>query len=107
MKASEFIVIFSTCPSEQVAMDLALQLVEKKLAAGVNILPIVKSIYIWKGETRIDDEVQLMIKTQRDKFEAISAHINEVHPYELPEVVAVSLTCGLSSYLSWINKTVE
>ena len=107
MEDPEFIIIFNTCPSQEIAVGLASGLVEKKLAACVNIIPAVKSVYVWQGKTECDDEVLLIIKTRGDRFEAISRHINKEHPYELPEVVAVSMSCGLPPYLSWINEVVE
>lgn len=107
MQDSELIIIYSACPSQQIAMDLASTLVEKKLVACVNIIPAVKSVYIWQGQTKNHEEALLIMKTQRDRFNAISEYINKEHPYELPEVVAVSISDGSPPYLSWINEAVK
>lgn len=100
----EFIAVYCTCPSEDVANKIASALVEQRLAACVNILPAVRSVYIWEGATQMDNEQLLMIKTCRDRYTAVEVTICAQHPYELPEVIAVPLVGGSRGYLKWIHE---
>jgi periplasmic divalent cation tolerance protein len=101
--ATQYTIALSTCPDSTVAETIASALVEESLAACVNIIPNLTSIYRWQGKTEKDNEVLMLIKTQTDLFSALSARIKEMHPYELPEVIAVSITNGLSDYLDWVR----
>jgi periplasmic divalent cation tolerance protein len=96
------VLVFCTCPDEAVAERIANALVEERLAACVNRLPGVVSTYRWKGETHRDSECLLLIKTTVERFDALRERIVAVHPYELPEVIAVDVILGLSPYLDWI-----
>lgn len=89
------------------AQSLVASLLEQRLAACVNIVPGVQSHYEWKGELCCDAEVLLYIKTRRERYEAVEAAIRRLHPYELPEIIAVPITMGLAPYLSWIDQQVE
>lgn len=89
------------------AQSLVASLLEQRLAACVNIIPGVQSHYEWKGELCCDGEVLLYIKTRRERFAAVEAAIRRLHPYELPEIIAVPITMGLAPYLSWIDQQVE
>lgn len=100
----QYSVIFNTCPDEKVAEQLASKLVESKLAACINILPGITSVYSWKGKIEKDREVLLLIKTRKESYVQVEAMIKEFHPYELPEVISVSVDQALPSYLSWINE---
>lgn len=91
-----------TCPDAETARRIADALVGERLAACVNLLPGIASTYRWQGKVAHADEVLLVAKTVRDRFEALSARVLELHPYELPEVVAVELAGGLPAYLAWI-----
>ena len=95
-----------TCPSRQVAERLAHQIVEKRRAACVNIIPGVQSVYRWQGQITQDEEYLLVAKTTREGFASLSAQIVAEHPYELPEVIGVSIEQGLSAYLRWIEEEV-
>jgi periplasmic divalent cation tolerance protein len=86
---------------------LAKQLVTEKLAACVNILPNLTSIYQWQGNIETANEYLLMIKTKVDQYQAIENWIKANHPYELPEIIAVSIEHGLPEYLQWINTCVS
>lgn len=92
---------FVTCPPDQ-ADALAAALVESGVAACVNILPQVRSVYCWNGAVCRDDEALLLIKHRADRFEALRAAVLERHPYELPEIIAVDLDRGHPAYLDWI-----
>lgn len=99
--------ILSTCPDQQSADTIATALVEQGLAACVNIVPGIQSIYLWQGKVERQGELLLLIKARGDAFSAISARIVELHPYELPEVIAVTIGNGLQPYLEWINEEPE
>jgi len=107
MQVSHHRLCLCTCPDEQTARDLARSLVEARLAACVNILPAISSVYVWQGQIEQDDEVLLLIKTQQQRLADLEAHILERHPYELPEVIAVPVTEGLTGYLQWLDDVME
>ena len=99
----EAIIVFCTCPDEAVAERIATALVEEHLAACVNRIPGIASIYRWKGQVSRDNECLLLIKTTRDRFDALRDRIVALHPSELPEVIAVDIALGLDRYLDWIE----
>lgn len=99
----EFQLILTTCPNEEVAKEIAKHLVTEKLAACVNILPNITSVYQWENELQCDNETQLLIKTQSDKFTRLSERINELHPYDVVEVIALNIQQGDKHYLNWIQ----
>jgi periplasmic divalent cation tolerance protein len=98
------IVVFSTCSSEEEAANIARALVEARLAACVNIIPQIRSIYHWQGAIEDDTEWLLVIKTRRDLFEQLAAKLRTVHSYEVPEAIALSIVDGLPDYLAWIDR---
>ncbi|XP_053236127.1 protein CutA isoform X1 [Podarcis raffonei] len=97
---------FVTCPNQTVAQEIARALVEKKLAACVNIIPQITSIYEWKGKIEEDSEVLLMIKTRSSRASALAEFVRSVHPYEVAEVIAVPIQEGNPPYLQWVEETV-
>jgi len=103
MPDSSYQIVLNTCPDESVAQNIASALVEKRLAACVNIVPGVVSIYRWQGKINQDQELLLIIKSTSDAFPAISDCIQSLHPYELPEIIAVPIDTGLPQYLSWLS----
>ena len=94
---------FCTCPSREVAETLASAVVEARLAACVNILPGVISVYRWQDAVETAEEVMLWAKTSRRHFPALAERLRAGHPYELPEIIAVSINTGSEPYLQWIN----
>jgi periplasmic divalent cation tolerance protein len=94
--------ILSTCPDTDTAQRLARTLVDERLAACVNVLPGVGSTYRWQGRVEQADEVQLLAKTSADRRDALMARLAELHPYELPEILAVETAAGLPAYLDWV-----
>lgn len=100
------LVCFCTCPDRAVADRLAETLVAERLAACVNVVPGLHSVYRWQGTVERSDETLLLIKTTRAGLPALSARIAGLHPYELPEVVAVEVAGGLSAYLDWVAEQV-
>ncbi|MDR7069846.1 periplasmic divalent cation tolerance protein [Pseudoxanthomonas japonensis] len=94
--------ILSTCPDADTAQRLARALVDERLAACVNLLPGVVSTYRWQGQVEQATEVQLLAKTTGERREALVARLAELHPYELPEILAVETAAGLPAYLDWV-----
>ncbi len=99
--------VLTTCPNEVVAKDIAQHLVTEKLAGCVNIIPNITSVYCWKNELQCDSEVQLLIKTTSEIFDALNARINELHPYEVVEVIALNIQQGDKHYLNWITESLK
>ena len=94
-------VVLVTAGSQQQALAIAKTLVKSQLAACVNIVPL-QSIYTWQGELHQEQEWQLLIKTELALFEMISAQIQQLHSYQVPEIIAIPLVAGSNSYLQWI-----
>ena len=97
------LLVFCTCPDAETARRIADSLVEQHLAACVNILPGMTSVYRWKGEVHLDQEHLLLAKTRRERLDELKVHVVMQHPYELPEIIAVEIVAGLDAYLSWIR----
>ena len=100
-------IVLSTAGSEQEAHKIAHILVKRRLAACVNILPRVQSIYRWKGEIESAQEWLLLIKTRADKFSAVRDAIAELHSYEVPECIVLEIEDGSLPYLQWLEKATE
>jgi periplasmic divalent cation tolerance protein len=98
----EIILVFTNLPDRAAALKLARELVEKRLAACVNVLGECASVYRWKGEIEEAAEVPVLIKTRAGRYAELEAAIRKLHPYELPEIVAVPVTHGLDEYLEWV-----
>ena len=103
----QHIIALNTCPDEEIAGKIAKLLVEHQLAACVNILPAIKSVYRWQGKIEQDNEVLLIIKTHKDVFSRLEILIRDNHPYELPEIVAVPIDTGLKQYLNWMDESLD
>ena len=97
------VVLFSTCPNMAEAEKLASHLVETRLAACINAVPAIRSFYRWKGKVENDPEVLLVIKTARDRVDAVRAEIEKLHTYELPELIALPIVDGAPNYLVWLD----
>jgi periplasmic divalent cation tolerance protein len=92
-----------TTPDHDIAGVIATALVEKRIAACVNILPEIRSIYRWEKEVHDDGEVMMIIKTRTDLFDPdLIACVKELHPYQVPEIIAVKIEMGESTYLKWL-----
>ena len=103
----EVLLIYTNLPDKESAESLAAHLVEQRLAACVTILAPCLSVYRWAGAVEVATEVPLMIKSTTATYAALEAAIRARHPYELPEIVAVSVARGLPAYLDWVvNETV-
>jgi periplasmic divalent cation tolerance protein len=101
------IVVLSSVGSAADGERIARALVERRLAACVNVLPGVSSLYRWKGEVTRDQEVLLVIKTREERFAALRDALGELHPYELPELLALSIAAGHAPYLAWLDESVS
>ncbi len=100
--SAEVLIALCTCPTAALAEDIAEALVAEGLAACVNILPGVTSVYRWQGELQRDCEFLTLIKTTRARLPELTDRIRALHSYELPEVVALPVTGGLPAYLNWV-----
>jgi len=98
----EFIVIYCTVPNKKEGKQIAKALVVRQLAACVNIIDKVESVFSWDYKLMEDKEVLLMIKTKKSLFEGVSAVIKELHSYNVPEIIAVNITQADKTYLEWI-----
>ncbi len=98
--------VLSTCPDRQSADAIASRLVEDGLAACVNIIPGLRSVYMWQGKVEHSNELLLLIKTRVHCYGRLEEVIRRRHPYELPEIVSVPIETGLTEYLSWIDASV-
>jgi periplasmic divalent cation tolerance protein len=100
---SRYVVCLVTIDDPVKAGDIARHLVEERLAACVNIIPEIRSIYLWKGQVCDDKERLLIIKTRQDLFDKLMTAIRALHPYEVPEIIALNVEKGLPEYLRWID----
>jgi len=97
-------VVLVTAPDAEVAARLARALVEERLAACVNLVPGVRSIYRWAGAVQEEQEILLVIKTREDRVAALSRRVHELHPYEVPELIAMGVFGGSERYLAWLRE---
>lgn len=97
------LVVLCTAPDAEVGARLARGLVEARLAACVNVIPGLRSFYSWQGRVQDDTEVQLFIKTRRGRLEDVERWIGEHHPYDVPEVLVLSVAGGSKPYLDWLR----
>ena len=104
---AEYSLVLTTFPQEEAAREFAEELIARQLAACVNVLPEMTSVYHWDGKIEQGRECQLLIKTLAAKVEDLSQYIVENHPYELPEIIEVPISGGLPNYLSWIKGVVS
>jgi periplasmic divalent cation tolerance protein len=100
----DYSVILTTTPNIDEAKEIAHTLVEKKLAACVNIIPNVSSIYCWQDKIVDDEEYILVIKTRKEHYKAVKKTILAMHSYELPEIILLPIKDGYKNYLNWIKK---
>jgi periplasmic divalent cation tolerance protein len=100
------IIVFVTCETKEQATNIAEAVVKDKLAACVNVVPGIRSCYVWKKELTWSDETMLVIKTTRGRFEQLSDRVRTEHSYELPEIIAVEIEQADQRYLDWIDEHV-
>ncbi len=102
---AEYCIVLCTCPDQASAEKIAAAVVAEQLAACVNIIDGVTSVYRWQGETQSSRELQLIIKSRCERYAALQSRVQALHPYELPEIVAVPIVAGLPDYLAWIAES--
>lgn len=102
---SEPLLVLTTWPDAQGARQLAQTLLERRLAACINILPAMASLYTWQGRVTAGEEHQLFIKTTAARYDALQQAITERHPYAVAELIAVPIVQGLPAYLQWIDES--
>ena len=104
---SDLVLVLTTLPPTADAAAFARTLVEERLAACVNVLPEMRSIYRWEGEVQDEPERQVVIKTSAVVADALVRRIGELHTYETPEAIVLPITAGAESYLAWIREATE
>lgn len=105
MATNNYIIVLTNCNSSETASSIAETLVSNKLAACVNIVNSIESVYQWQGKIEHDKEILLIIKTRQTLFSQVEQAIQELHNYELPEVIAVPIVSGAKNYLNWIQSS--
>ncbi len=98
------LITLCTCPSQTVAEEIASTLVEQGVAACINIIPAITSIYKWQGRLEKEGEALMLIKTDRSRYSDLEQALTTLHPYELPEIIAVPVEQGLAGYLNWVTQ---
>ncbi|KAL8251828.1 hypothetical protein R6Q59_035521 [Mikania micrantha] len=99
------IVVYVTVPNKEAGKKLAASIVKEKLAACVNRVPGIESVYLWDGEILTDSEELLIIKTRESLLNALTEHVKENHEYDVPEVIALPITGGSIPYLEWLKNS--
>ncbi len=106
IQKNSYCMVTATCPEIKAAEDLAMKILEKKLAACVQLMPIV-SFYEWENKINKDDEILMIMKTRDELYNQLESFILENHSYEVPEIVKLPVTDGSPSYLSWIDEVTK
>ncbi|MDQ7038308.1 MAG: divalent-cation tolerance protein CutA [Aquificota bacterium] len=101
-----YLVVLITAPKDK-GEEIANLIVEKKLGACVNVVPEVKSLYWWRGNIEEDTEALLVVKTSSSKFPQLLKEVKEVHPYTVPEIIALPIVAGNEDYLKWIDDSLR
>ncbi|WP_440224089.1 divalent-cation tolerance protein CutA [Dokdonella sp. MW10] len=101
------LLVYSTVPDADTGARIARTLVDERLAACVSVLPGLTSTYRWQDAVHVDAELLLMAKTTRERHDALAARLLELHPYELPEIIAVEAAAGHASYLAWVARQTQ
>lgn len=104
---TDALVVLVTTPTPERAAEIVRTLVEERLAACGNVVPGLRSIYRWEGEVQDEAEALLVLKTTRDRFGAMRERLLALHPYEVPEVLALAVEAGSATYLAWLAGSVR
>ncbi|MCS7058516.1 MAG: divalent-cation tolerance protein CutA [Meiothermus sp.] len=102
-----YLIVLCTVPSGETGLSIARTLVHEGLAACVNLLPGLTSVYRWEGQVEENPEQLLLIKTKEEAYPALEQRIQELHPYQVPEVVAIRVERGLPAYLDWLKSSTQ
>ncbi len=101
------VVVLVTCPNRRIGARLAQSVIEHRLAACVNLVPGIESVFRWQGKLERAREVLLIVKTTQGRLAALQRHLVSQHPYDVPEVIALSIVAGNPPYLAWIAQSVR
>lgn len=101
----EYVIVLTTLPNDADGVAFGRTLVEERLAACVNLLPAMESVYRWEGQVEQDRERQVIVKTSRERVVALWDRIRELHPYEVPEFIVLPITDGSDAYLRWLGES--
>ncbi|AHC51596.1 dihydroorotate dehydrogenase [Sulfolobus acidocaldarius SUSAZ] len=101
-----YILVLTTTNTMESANKIAKTLVDERVAACVNIVPYIKSYYVWEGKTTADDEILLLIKSHSSMTQKLIQRIKELHPYKIPEIIIINFNEGFDKYLDWIKESV-
>ena len=104
---TEYITVFITAPNEKEASSISQTIVGERLAACVNIIPSVRSIYRWQGRVEDEQEVLMIVKTKKSLFERLQQRVKELHSYEVPEIIGLPLAEGSKEYLDWLGQETD
>src|SRR6187399_2316980 len=104
---TDVLMVFVTCESREQAEEIAQRVVEERLAACVNVVPGVRSCYVWEGALSWSEEVLLIMKTTKLGFERLKTRVEEMHSYEVAEVLGVAVEAGAEKYLAWVREGVR
>ena len=107
MPFDQYVVVLTTLPADVDAEKIATELVDARLAACVNILPVMRSVYRWKHQVDHEDERQLIIKTTQERIRELEARVKKLHPAETPEFVVIPISSGSADYLSWLSDSTK
>jgi len=103
---NNFQLVLCTCPDKNTASSIAENIVAQRLAACVNILPGIQSIYQWQGNVESAEEILMLIKTHETKFSSLKNSIVSMHPYEVPEIIALDISQGFPEYMNWLASSI-
>ncbi len=105
---NEYIIVLITTPNQETSDLIANKLLEKKLAACVNMIDSISSFYTWQGDTNRDEELLLIVKSKAEFFESkLVPAVQALHPYEVPEIIALPILMGAANYLTWIDEVTK
>lgn len=99
---SEAIIVLVTVPGLREGSRISKEVLTSRLVACVNIIPVVQSLYRWKDKIVQEKEAMLVMKTTRSRYRKLEQKIKQLHPYEVPEIIAISMICGSSQYIEWV-----
>lgn len=105
--SQDYRMVFCSCPSYEIGQEIATKIVEAKLAACVNIIPGLTSIYSWEGKIETSSEVLLLIKTTEKVYSQLEKSLIHLHPYDCPEIIGVPIEQGNKGYLEWIKQAIS
>jgi len=105
--SSDFYIALTTCPNIDVATKIAQRAIKQQLAACVNIVPDIQSVYRWQGKIETDNELLLVMKTKQQTLNALENFIQQQHPYETPEFICITIESGSQAYLDWITHSLK